>query len=125
MEEVKESDCLSCVKNKKKPCRERLLLACKEKIIVYKSLPPIGQRIYWFLKSATRNGKRRVLIKDKLFSFAIDSEYRSFYYGCTYNKANGFIETETTKWQKKSYPRKMYTFVGVTKDAMERFDFPN
>jgi hypothetical protein len=126
MEEETE-DCSKCVRDKKKPCKERLLLTCKEKIIVYQTLPPTGQKIYWFLKDASRKGKRRVLIKDKLFSMAIDCEYRSFYYGCDYNKANGFIETETTKkmGNRKSYPRKMYTFIGVTKDVMERFNFSN
>lgn len=119
-----EEDCEKCVRGKKNPCKKRLTVKCKEMIVVYKTLPLTGQKIYWFLKNASRNGKRRVLIKDKLFAAAIDCEYKSFYYGCDFNRSHGYIEVEKIKWEQKSYPRKLYTFVGVDRDVFKRFDFP-
>jgi len=117
------ADCSKCVRGKKQPCNGKVKTICKERIAVYRTLPPTGQKIYWFLKAASKNGKKKVLIKDKLFAVAIDSEYKSFYYGCDFNRSHGYIEVEKIKWKQKSYPRKLYTFVGVTKDVMERFNF--
>lgn len=119
--------CQLCVRKRKHHCKKKLNLSCKEKIIVYRILSPTEQKIYWFLKNASRNGKKEVLIRNRDFTTSIGSDYRSFHYAFHRLKDKELIEVKTLslKGMKKTSPRKVYKFIGVSRNAMERFDFSN
>ncbi len=126
MEEgTKKEPCQDCVRRKKQHCKEELNYSCREKIIVYRLLSPTEQKIYWFLKSASKSGERGVKIRNNDFTASIGSAHRSFHYAFHSLKDRGFIEVETLsiKGMEKTSPRKLYRFIGVPKDAMERFNF--
>ncbi len=124
-EENEEEPCWACVRRSKQPCKKRLKLSCKEKSLVYRLLSPTEQKIYWFLKSASRNGERGVKIRNNDFTASIGSAHRSFHYAFHSLKDRGFIEVESLsiKGREKTSPRKVYKFIGVPRDAMERFNF--
>jgi hypothetical protein len=128
MEEEDEGElCWSCVRRRRQHCKKRLKLSCKEKILVYRLLSPTEQKIYWFLKSASRDGKKKVLIRNRDFTASIGSDYRSFHYAFHNLASKELIETSTLslKGKKKTSPRKLYKFIGVSRNAMELFDFSN
>jgi len=93
--------------------------------MVYRLLSPTEQKIYWFLKNASEEGKRRVLIRNRDFTASIGSDYRSFHYASKRLKGKEMIEMETLSLvgKKKTSPRKVYSFIGVSKDEMDKFDF--
>jgi hypothetical protein len=126
MEEEKNGEmCWLCVRKRRQHCEEELNLNCKEKIMVYRLLSPTEQKIYWFLKNASKEGKRKVLIRNRDFTASIGSDYRSFHYASKRLKGKGMIQMETLSLvgKKKTSPRKMYSFIGVPKDEMDKFDF--
>lgn len=92
---------------------------------MYRLLSPTEQKIYWFLKNASRNGKKKVKIRNNDFTASIGSASRTFHYAFHHLNDKGFIEVETLsiKGQKKTSPRKVYKFVGVSRNDMEQFDF--
>ena len=93
--------------------------------MVYRILGPTEQKIYWFLKNASKNGKRKVLIKNRDFVISIKTNYRSFHYALRNINDRGLINIDILplKGMKKTNPRKVYKFIGVSRDAMERFNF--
>ncbi|MHA2264849.1 MAG: hypothetical protein ACXAEN_20850 [Candidatus Thorarchaeota archaeon] len=90
-------------------------------------LSPTEQKIYWFLKSASKEGKKKVLIKNKDFTASIGSDYRSFHYASRRLRDKGVIQMITLPLdgRKKTSPRKVYSFMGVPQDEMDKFDFSN
>jgi hypothetical protein len=94
-------------------------------MMVYRLLSPTEQKIYWFLKNASRNGKKKVKIRNKDFTASIGSAARTFHYAFHNLKDRGFIGIEilSIKGMEKTSPRKVYSFAGVPSDEMEQFNF--
>ena len=92
---------------------------------MYRLLSPTEQKIYWFLKSASKGGKKKVLIRNRDFTASIGSDYRSFHYAFHNLRDKKLIEVDTLslKGKKKTSPRKIYKFIGVSRDEMDQFDF--
>ncbi len=92
---------------------------------MYRLLSPTEQKVYWFLKNASRNGKKKIKIRNKDFTASIGSANRTFHYAFHSLNDRGFIEVEilSIKGREKTSPRKVYKFIGVSRDAMEQFDF--
>lgn len=109
--------CRDCIMGRRsiEECKLGLNDDCKEQIMVFRTLNPTGQRLYWVLRELSDCGEKKVAIRDTDMAKLINTTTRTLFINSKILEAWDMISTEILSHAGKrvSLPRKCYTFMGA------------